>query len=222
MTVRRTFCWVTLGLLAAALSAPGQALLTVEEAVARAIAGHPLLTAGERQIAVSEGLRRQAGLAPNPSFTFQHENVRTAPEGIPYWTFSDTFAYVEQRFETAGKRRRRVESASVGVERAALEKELLAKQLAGRVKQAYWAAAGARRIYELLLEAARNFLLIVEYHEVRVREGAMAEADLLRIRLESERLNLAAKAAFLESERARISLFREMGVADIPAAVRFE
>lgn len=209
-------------MLLAAAPLLGQELLTVEEAVARAISLHPLIQAGTRQIAVSEGLRRQAGLAPNPSFIFQHENLRSMPRGTPYWTFTDTFAYVEQRFETAGKRKRRVESASVGVERAALEKELLAKQLAGRVMQAYWAAAGAKRIYELLLEAARNFLLIVEYHEVRVREGAMAEADLLRIRLESERLNLAAKTAFLESERARIALFREMGVEEIPEAVRYE
>ncbi len=209
-------------LLSAAPAVLGQQLLTVDEAVARAVASHPLLEAGTQQIAVSEGLRRQAGLAPNPSVILQHENIRSAPAAIPYWTFTDMFAYVEQRFETAGKRRRRVESASAGVERAALEKELLAKQLAGRVKQAYWAAAGAQRIYELLLEAARNFLLIVEYHEVRVREGAMAEADLLRIRLESERLNLAAKTAYLESERARIDLFREMGVEDIPDAVRFE
>jgi outer membrane protein TolC len=81
---------------------------------------------------------------------------------------------------------------------------------------------GAQRIHALLVESATNFARTVEYHEIRVREGAMAEADLLRIRLESERLNLAATNALLEAERARIRLYREMGQADIPDQVEFE
>ncbi|HBY63305.1 MAG TPA: hypothetical protein DEH78_26075, partial [Solibacterales bacterium] len=59
----------------------------------------------------------------------------------------------------------------------------------------------------------------MDYHELRVREGAMAEVDLIRIRLESERLAIAANAAALEADRARIALFREMGAAEFPPVV---
>ncbi|MCP5119284.1 MAG: TolC family protein, partial [bacterium] len=195
----------------------------MEDAVSRALASHPLIKAGEHRITASEAAGRQAGLSPNPTFTFQQENIRSwANQDIPYWTATDTFAVLTHTFETKGKRKRRVESASFEVQRAELERELLGKRIASRVKRAYWATAGAQRIHQLLLETAKNFLLIVEYHEVRVREGAMAEADLLRIRLENERLNLAATTAFLEVERARIALFREMGQADIPDEIQLD
>ena len=206
-----------------AVSASGQVNLSLGEAVSRALATHPLMQAGGHRITASEASRRQAGLSPNPTFSFQQENIRSwSNQEIPYWTATDTFAVLTHTFETKGKRKRRVEAASFGVQRAELERELLAKRIAARVKRAYWATAGAQRIHQLLLETAKNFLLIVEYHEVRVREGAMAEADLLRIRLENERLTLAATSAFLEAERARIALFREMGQASIPDSVQLD
>jgi outer membrane protein TolC len=46
----------------------------------------------------------------------------------------------------------------------------------------------------------------------------MAEADLLKVRLEGERLSVAANAAALDAERARIQLFREMGQTEFPEA----
>ncbi len=206
-----------------AAAAPGQTSLTLKDAVRRALAVHPLLRAGESRIAVAAGEMKQAGLAPNPRFVLQQENVRLS--GSPpfrYWTDTDTFAFIRQTFETEGKRERRREVGSAGVTRAELERELLERRIAANVKRAYWVAAGASRIHQLLREAAENFLLTVEYHEVRVREGAMAEADLLRIRLESERLNLAASDALLRAERARIALHREMGEGDFPAAEVFD
>ena len=68
------------------LPAASQTKLSVADAVARAIASHPLLEASEQQVAVSEGIRRQAGMAPNPTLTFQQENIRSSPDpSIPYW-----------------------------------------------------------------------------------------------------------------------------------------
>lgn len=213
--------WLLIVLFAAA--APAQTKLTLQEAVQRALSEHPLLKAGEQRIAVAHGERKQAGLSPNPQLVLQQENLRfSGSPAFPYWTETDTFAFLRQNFETKGKRQRRVEAASTAVTRAELERQLLARHIAANVKRAYWAAAGARRIHELLLEAAKNFLLIVEYHEIRVKEGAMAEADLLRIRLESERLTLAATHAALRAEQETINLYREMGEGDFPVAVVFD
>lgn len=212
--------------LAAALlacTAAAETTLTLREAVARALERHPLVAAARERVAGAEGLRRQSALRPNPSFNLQGENIRFGgPPAFPYWNATDTFAFLSQTFETAGKRERRVEAATAGLARAELELELLRRQIAARVKQAYWAAAGGRRALELLEETARNFELTVRYHEVRVREGAMAEADLLRVRLEGERIALAAAAAALEADRARITLFREMGESDVPPSAGYE
>ena len=204
-------------------AAAAQAILTYEEAVSQTLATHPLLEAGTQRIAISEGYRLQAGLSPNPTFTLQQESIRfSSPPPVNHWTDTDTFAVLRHTFETSGKRKRRIGVASVDIRRAELERELLSREITGRVKTAYWAAAGAQQIHTLLTETVKNFDLTVDYHEIRVREGAMAEADLLRIRLESERLNLASQAAFLEAERARIALFREMGRSEIPASVRLD
>jgi cobalt-zinc-cadmium efflux system outer membrane protein len=72
------------------------------------------------------------------------------------------------------------------------------------------------RIHDLLLENVRTFQQIVDYHEARVKEGAMAEGDLLRVRLEADRFALQANLARLDAERARIRLFQEMGQAEFP------
>lgn len=199
------------------VSAPAQTALSLKEAVARALAEHPALQAEAGRVAVSEGARTQAGLRPNPRFTFQSENLRA--HGTPGFSFSrdaDTYAFLTQPIETAGKRARRIEVAEAGVRRAQLEMDLLRRQIAARVKTAYWSAAGAKKIQDLLRENGRTFQQIVEYHELRVREGAMAESELLRVRLESDRLAIAANSAALDAERARIQLFREMGRGEFP------
>lgn len=198
---------------------PGAALaqnpLALREAVDEALRIHPLLAAGSQRIVASEALRRQASLIPNPRMMMQMENVRPYFDPpFKHWTDTDNFILLQQPFETAGKRDRRTDLAGAGLRRSELERELLARQIGGRVKLAYWQAAGARQTYDLLIENGRNFQRIVEYHEIRVKEGAMAEVDLLRVKLERERIATAANGALLDAQRARIHLLREMGRLD--------
>jgi outer membrane protein TolC len=194
-----------------------QSPLSLRDAVAEALAAHPSLAASAQRILVTQGFQTQAGLRPNPRLLFQHENIRPyAPPPIHYFVDTDTFAMLSQIFETSGKRQRRVAVAATEVRRAELERELLSRQIASRVKVAYWNAAGAQRIHQLLLETRGNFQRIIEYHEIRVREGAMAEADLLRVRLEGERIAAAVNTALLDRERTRIELQREMGRVAFP------
>ncbi|MEZ5398633.1 MAG: TolC family protein [Bryobacteraceae bacterium] len=186
--------------------------LSRREAVAEAVSAHPVLQAAAGRIAMNEGFRTQAGLGPNPRFYFQHENLRGysgRPQG--YWALTDTFLYLQQTLETAGKRDHRVEVAAQNVRLAGYERDLARKQLAGRVSLAYWTAAGALRRVSLYQDALDNIGRMVEYHQIRVREGAIAEADLIRVRLEQQRLKIGVNQARLEAERARIQLLREMG-----------
>ena len=198
-------------------SLAAQQLLTIDEAVSTALAGHPLLAAGRQRITSASGQRRQAGLLSNPRLLLQAENLRF-PGNTPYLFTRDTdfFAFLQHTLESSGKRGKRVELASQGLRRAELELDVLSRQVAFRVRHAYWAATGAQRAHELFMESQKNFQQIVEYHENRVREGAMAEVDLLRVRLESGRIMLSANSAKLDAERARILLFREMGGSKFP------
>ncbi len=205
---------------AAVLLAPAvwaQPALNLESAIQTALERHPLLAVDSARINANQGLRNQAGLRPNPRAILQTENwrFRGTPEFSP-GSDVDTFAYASQVLETAGKRQHRTELAQALVARAELDRELTAKQIAARVKTAYWNAAGAQRVYDLLLENVGTFDRIVRYHELRVREGAMAEADLLKVQLERERVAISANSAALDAERSRIQLFREMGQTEFP------
>ena len=105
-------------LLVAAFAAAAQAPnpLSLSEAVSRALATHPLLTAGTGRVQVSEGLRRQAGLRPNPRLNIQTENIRNwGSPGFHFPSQADTFAFLSQRIETASKRDHRVEVAATGL-----------------------------------------------------------------------------------------------------------
>jgi outer membrane protein, heavy metal efflux system len=201
---------------AAAAGASGQSL-SLRAAVDRAVRQHPMLAAQDQEIAAAQGLRVQAGLRPNPTLNLQSENTRFY--GTPTFRYgqnAETFAFLQQTFLTAGKRDRRVEFAETEVRMAQLERELAARQIGFRVKAAYWQAVGAQKQRELLLDTLETYARILQYHEVRVREGATAEADLIRVRLEFERLEIAASDAELEAERARIGLYREMGQKQYP------
>lgn len=205
-----------LALLAAA--APAQTPLSLKEAVSLALEGHPALAGASNRIAAQQALRTQASLAPNPRLILQQENLR--PYGRPnfvYWRDTDSFAYLQNTFETAGKRQARVGSAEAVIARSEAERDLLRRQIVNRVVAAYWAAAGSAYLVDLLAENERNFSRIVDYHAIRVREGSIAEADLLRVTLEAQRLAIDRNRASLDAERARILLQREMARTEFPA-----
>ena len=182
------------------------------------MAQNPVLAANRARVEAAAGRRVQAGLSPNPRLILQSENTRfTSQGGFTFFRDTDTFAYASQVLESGGKRQRRMEFASSGMRLAELDQEAGNRQIAARVGFAYWYAVGAARAFELLEESARNFERIVTYHRDRVREGAMAGADLLRVELEQDRLRTLASNAQREAESARLALFREMGLTQYPA-----
>lgn len=195
-----------------------QTRLTLADAVSEAVKGNPQLATADARIGVAEGLRQQAGLGPNPRLTLQSENARAwGNPPFSYGRDADTLTLLTHTFETGGKRSRRVELGTANVHRSEIERDLQRRQIISRVSAAYWAAAGAARSRDLLLQEATGFERVVQFHRDRVREGAAPEVDLLRIELERDRLLTAARTAGRDAERARISLFREMGKTEFPA-----
>src|SRR5260370_4336728 len=110
----------------------------------------------------------------------------------------------------AGKRSKRVELAKQATEIARLASETLRRQIAGDVLEAYWRAESASRALELYSESAKYFQQVIDYHQARFKEGKLAEVDLMRVRLEGERVRAAAAEAQLETDRAMLALSREL------------
>jgi cobalt-zinc-cadmium efflux system outer membrane protein len=208
--------WLVLAVLALASVASGQERLSLRQAIDAALRTHPQLAAGSARTLAAEQLRRQAALLPNPRFIFQMENIRS---GFDPGHDADTFAYVSQLIELPGRRSARIGGAAAGAERAASEARLLQVQLVQQIKNAYWTAAAAQRVHELLRQNLDSFQQVLEYHEHRFREGMIAESDLLRVRVESERLQVAVVQAEVTMTRSAIELLRAMGRTDFSAVL---
>ncbi len=202
--MRRQFAF--LALLAGLCRA--QAGLSQEEAVNRALRSRASLRAEGERIAAAEGLKKQASLRPNPEFQFQNENLRP---GQTYGRDVDTLAMINQPLDVLGKRRLRIAWASDGVGRTQAEYELARWQIAQSVKVGYWTARGAEEVREVLKSTVENFQKIIDYHAAQLSAGAIAEQDLLRVRLEGERLRISANLAAIEANRARIGAAKTDG-----------
>jgi cobalt-zinc-cadmium efflux system outer membrane protein len=184
---------------------------------------HLQIDAAQARVAAADALRLQAGLRPNPRLFLQSENSRFwGSPGFVYSRDADSFAYASQVLETGGKRQKREQFQGQAVHRTQLERDLTGYRILYRVHLAYWTALGAARNFAILRETLSNFGRIVQYHRDRVREGAMAEADLLRVQLEYERLGLSLQTAEYEAVRTRTHLYHEMGVADAGPVVLAE
>jgi cobalt-zinc-cadmium efflux system outer membrane protein len=185
-----------------------QPRLSLQEAVAKALQSRPSLKAEAERVSAAEGFRKQAGLFPNPEFQFQNENLRP---GQTYGRDVDTLAMINQSLDVLGKRKQRVAAAGETVNRTQAEYELARWRVAQRVKLAYWAARGSQEIQTVLKTTADNFQKTIDYHAAQLSVGAIAEQDVLRVRLEGERLKISADLASIEASRTRVELLKEMG-----------
>ena len=206
--------WTSRGwLLLAALSSATLAAQTLpsplseQAAVEIALARRSELAAAKHAIAVSAGAVSQAGVRQNPTLSIQTENWRfTGEPGFSAGRDLDIFAFVSQPIETGGKRGRRVELSRQGQISAELGAKAAEFRIRQNVRQAYWRARAADAKRQLLAENRDHFERIVTFHQVRFENGAIAEADVIKVRLERERLSAAAETAALEAERAQIDL----------------
>lgn len=194
--------------------------LTLEEAVAKALEQHQTRAALEQRQDAARAGQTQGALKPNFRLFLQSENTRFW--GTPTFNYadaSDNWAYVGQVIETAGKRMRRVDLAKENTARAGLDRELFDRQLKLRVRQAYWSASAATYIAAFAERQASTFQTLVDNNRLRVREGVLAEGDLIRSEIEWNRLQAIAQQAAADARRSRVLLFREMGLREIDDSV---
>ena len=187
--------------------------LTLNEAIQRVRQNHPLLVVAKQRTAMFEGELIEADLRPNPTLTISGENFPLDPPegGFGFKRTIDWFAYFSQTLERGNKRELRRANAERAVNIAKVEAEALERQLIYEVKIAYQQAAIAREKIEFLRENINQLSQLVKLNEVRVNAGYTAEGDLIKTRLETQRVEYAARKTMIEYDRAKISLLKAMG-----------
>ena len=190
--------------------------LDLDQAVEIALSSHGGLDAARAAIEARAGSTRQAGLLPNPVFSLQTENWRFY--GTPGFSASrnlDVFAWVGLPIETAGKRTRRVELAEADERIAEHKRQRVAWGIRQSVKKAYWEVLAAVSDVEMLARSRETLQRLENYHEVQVRQGAMAEVDLIKVQVEAGRAALAVSGAEMEVGRGKIALLEAMGIPEL-------
>ncbi len=185
-----------------------QATLSLQQAIDEALATRASLKADAERISIAQGLRKQAGAIPNPEFQFQNENLRP---GQTYTRDVDTLAMITQPLDILGKRSARVEAADKTIARSQADYDVARREIVRNVRIAYWAARGSQEVMSVLKAAADNFQKTVDYHAAQFSAGAIAEQDLLRVRLEQERINISSNLAAIDANHARADLLKQIG-----------
>jgi outer membrane protein, heavy metal efflux system len=185
-----------------------EATLSLQEAIDQALASRASLKAESDRVSVAQGLLRQARAIPNPEFQFQNENLRP---GQTYTRDVDTLAMINQPLDVLGKRPARIAAATKGVARSQADYDLARWEVVRNVRLTYWAARGVQEVRDILRTTADNFQKTVDYNAAKLSVGAIPEQDLIRVRVEQERLNIAANLAAIEANTARIELLKQMG-----------
>ena len=160
--------------------------LTLERAVAAALAGNPELHSFEFQIHVQDARARQAGLRPVTELTLELENALGTGEYRGAESVEATLA-LSQVIELGGKREARVAAANAG--RGVLDVERQARQL------------------DVLAEVTRRFIEVASRQEHLRLTGTARDLAQQTIAATEKRVN-AAKSPHAELDRAHIALDR--------------
>ena len=177
---------------------PTLTLPMVLEAAARA---HPLALAAEGRLRAARGGRTTAGTIANPVLTYQVENApfpgRTPPAGLQRET--STFATLP--LEPLWQRGARVGRANSDVQAAEADLILTRRTVALEAARAFHRTALAQASVAASGDVAVGLDSLVQYTAIRVREGATAEGDLLRLQVELDRV--ATENALQQAELAQ-------------------
>ena len=186
------------GLVFQARAQDGAAVLTMEEAVARALDAAPSLSAGNETVRAAGGALLQARLRPNPRLSFQAENV-VGSGAFGAFDRAEFTLGIDQRIERGGKRRARVGLAEADRALARLEATLARHDVTFETRRAYVEAMAAAAV---LGNAERRAGIAAELQET-VRRRVQGARDSVAA---EQRVAVRALEAEADVEQARQAL----------------
>lgn len=172
--------------------------ISLPQALQRALAANPRLTAAERDVGVAGGLRIQSGALPNPEASFELDNALGSG---PYRATrsAETNLQLSQLVELGGKREARIAAGQAGVVSAVWQRRATRLEVLSETAIAFITVISAQRRIEIFDEQIASFDQLIPLLQKRVEEGASSPA-------ETERAQVAADLFRVERERAKTQL----------------
>ena len=198
---------------------PATQVITLNEVLQRVTRQHPLTAAAAERLEAAKGARRTAGSLGNPSFTYAEENAgfpgRSAPAGMT----RQISTFLTLPLEPLYQRGAMSGQASGMVDAAAAELAAAGQRLALDAARAFYRLAAAQTALSSGDDVRLWLDSLVRYTGARVREGAAAELDLLRLQVERDRAEADYAASRVELRRAQADLAAFAGEDSLVADV---
>lgn len=192
--------------------AQGPAELGLHATLQRAVAQHPLVEAARARVAAARGARLTAGTLPNPVLTYWVENLGGPERGAPNALDRETQVYATLPLEPLFQRWPRMRRAGEEVRTADAELTRARQVVALDAARAFHRVAAAQIAVDAAEEIRARLAELVTFNQARADEGVAAEADLIRTRLELDRVAASVTLERVELARARAELAPYLGV----------
>ena len=146
-----------------------------------------------------------ARLRPNPGLSIAAENMRVSGPTAAA-RLNEFGASYSETIELGGKRaaRERVAAATISAAEARFADAM--RRGMAEVRRLYFEAVLARRSIEVAKENQQTFQQLVQLNLTRFQQGAIAEADVIKVRLERIKFDSALRQADLRFRQAMIRL----------------
>lgn len=172
--------------------------LAMRDALARAVATSPRLTAAERDVGIATGQRIQAGTLLNPELSYEQDD--SFGTGKYRGTKSaETTLQISQAFEWFGKRDARIAAGQAGVEVAAIQRTAVRLEVLSETAIAFLNVLGTQRRIQILDEQVAAIDKLTPLLQRRVEAGASSPA-------ETGRAEVASALVKADRERVRATL----------------
>jgi cobalt-zinc-cadmium efflux system outer membrane protein len=201
-------------LLTAAINAAAQAPLTIERATELFLERNVEIQAARFRVDRARAEQIAARLRPNPVVTVTMENFSVSGD-IPFDRIYEVGATYTETIETGGKRKLRQSVAGLTLTVAEAQFSDVLRQKTGELQRSFYEALLAQQIVGVERSNRDTIDQVVRLNTARFENGAIAEGELLKVRLEHVRADSVFRQAELAQARAMIHLLEKLEEPDL-------
>ena len=172
--------------------------LTLRDALSRALATNPRLTAAQRDIGIAEGRHIQSGAIVNPELSVEVDSVGGSGRYAGSRA-AETTLQLSQLIELPGKRSARMDAALAARDGVAWQREATRLEILSETAIAFYSVLGSQRRIEIFNDHVETLDRLTPLLQQRVDAGAASVAEV-------SRGQVAADLVRAERERTRTTL----------------
>jgi cobalt-zinc-cadmium efflux system outer membrane protein len=200
--------------------AQGPVRITLDQAIALAIAHNHALKATQTQIQQSQAQEITAALRPNPNLTADALFIPVEPENFNSNIIANVTEFdagVSYLFERGGKRHRRIEATRAATAQTRYQVSDAERVLTFNTAQQFITVQLAESNLDLANQDLASFQQTVDIAQAQYKAGAISEGDLLKITVQLLQFQTDVSAAKVAKVQALASLREFLGYDAVPA-----